>query len=247
MSKLSLKEKVMKGSLRFACVAVLITCLTNAAMADILGPPAGLSPGDEFRWLFVTSQGTPALADIPAFDAHVDGLAAAAGHTTTGLVGGPTFASLDWRAVISSATSGAIPRLSAPGVPVYTLDGILLGPDLVNLLTAGAPVDSLFTEALSPFSTTGSDVILTGTSIGGVPSLSPIPTPYSTAPLPQITFGVIDASTPSFPYFFFDAAAIGPIPTDRVFSISTPLTVVPLPGTFILGALGLTTASVLNR
>jgi hypothetical protein len=169
------------------CIYVLLalTFLVNSTLGDTLSPPAGLNPGDQFRWLFVTSTNTPDLEDISAFDSYVDTLAAAAGHTTTGITSTPTFSEIVWRAVISTAASGAIPRLSDSGVPVYTLDGDLLGSDLTSLLTVGNTITEVQNENLESIY----GYVITGITSGGGPSTRPVPIPFSNSPSTVVTWG----------------------------------------------------------
>lgn len=212
----------------FIYVVLALTFLANSTLGDTLSPPAGLNPGDQFRWLFVTSTDIPNLADIPAFDSHVNGLAAAAGHATTGITSTPTFSEIVWRSVISTAASGAIPRLSNPGVPVYTLDGDLLGSDLTSLLTAGNTITEVQNENLA---STIAVYVMTGITSGGGPSDRPVPIPFAVNLDTAVTVGVLSEST-GWPTTFYNVNAFiinwiyhrsDPF---RLYAISEPLTVI---------------------
>jgi hypothetical protein len=119
----------------------------GAARADVTAP-AGLTPGDHFRLVFVTGGTTPATStDISTYDALVSAEASGAGLSTYG--GSP----VTWQALGSTEGGvAAIDRLST-SVPIYRLDGTQVATDntdlwdgaiaaAINQTPAGATLDN---------------------------------------------------------------------------------------------------------
>jgi MYXO-CTERM domain-containing protein len=99
-------------------LALVLLGLGPHAWASIITPP-GLSPGDQFRLVFVTSQTHDATSsNIAVYDTFVAGLASAAALDTYN--GSP----VTWLALASTDTTAAISRLPADTIPIFRLDGI---------------------------------------------------------------------------------------------------------------------------
>jgi hypothetical protein len=80
-----------------------------------LTTPAGLAPGDTFRFVFVTDGTTTAVSsDISTYDAFVQ--AQAGGATYDG-------ATVTWQAIGSTASVNAIDHIGQTDTPVYLADG----------------------------------------------------------------------------------------------------------------------------
>lgn len=153
---------------RFAIVAAIL-CLGSAlgGRADagaVLQTPAGLNPGDQFRFVFVTGGIRDATStNIADYDSFVN--AQAGGATYGG-------ATVNWLAIGSTDSVDAIDHVGQTNTPVYLSDGTLVTPDTtlaglwsgalnhqINLDVAGNPVSSL------NFVWTGTNP--TGTGFGG--------------------------------------------------------------------------------
>jgi len=110
-----------------ACVLAVFATTTNAALIV----PAGLSAGDEYHVIFVTSTQRNGLStDIADYDAHVQAAADAAGIGSS--------ISLDWYAVGSTASIDAKDHLSplfsnTTNVPIYNQFGELISSSFDGL------------------------------------------------------------------------------------------------------------------
>lgn len=112
-----------------ACVVVLCSLVAPSEGAPILTPP-GLSPGEGYHLVFVTSAATNAnFGGIAGGDAFVQGVADAAGIGAS--------AGISWQAILSDSTTDAISRFN-PSDPIYNLNGDRVaanGPALWNAAT----------------------------------------------------------------------------------------------------------------
>jgi hypothetical protein len=112
---------------RLVVAALLLTVAGTAAADTIdLPTPAGLSPGDKFRFMFVTSSGTTATSgDITEYNTFVQNGAAGATY------GGST---VTWKAIGSTTTVAARDNVGGFGtfVPVYLPSGIRVANDLTT-------------------------------------------------------------------------------------------------------------------
>jgi hypothetical protein len=133
----------------------------------MLQTPAGLNPGDQFRFVFVTDGTRDATStNIADYDSFVT--AEAGGATYNGVV-------VNWLAIGSTDSVEAIDHVGQADAPVFLSDGTLVttsttsaglwfGPQVqllhaINLDLAGNPVDPLF------FVWTGTNPF--GTGFGG--------------------------------------------------------------------------------
>jgi hypothetical protein len=127
---------------------VLALGLVAGARADVITPP-GLSPGQQFRIVFVTFSRTDATsADLTGhYDPLVTGDAIAAGLGTYN--GSP----VTWEAIGSTSTVNAISRLPADGVPIFLPSGLEVAPSGAALWNTGItpllhPIDETATGSL---------------------------------------------------------------------------------------------------
>ena len=157
--------------------------LAGPAFAEIMIPPAGLKNGDQYRLFFMTSgerDGTSTkIEDYNAFvQSHVDS--------------SPELAALgmEWKAVASTPTvaardnTGTNPEVDGEGVPIYMLNGELLGRNYLGLwdheMSPRMNVDEFgnFTPFDDDASAVGVGVVVwTGTLPGGFSTTRGLGTP----------------------------------------------------------------------
>jgi len=142
----------MFASNRVRCLAygiaiIVFGSLSTAQAEPVLATPAGLAPGAQFRFLFLTS-GTQAATstDIGNYNTFVN--SQASGATYEGSV-------VSWKAVGSTATVNARDNVGGFGtnVPVYLTNGTLLAGDL----TTGTSNKGLWSGLLFTTPTIGID------------------------------------------------------------------------------------------
>lgn len=121
----------MFASNRVRCLAygiaiVVFGSLSPAHAEPVLATPAGLNPGDQFRFLFLTS-GTQAATSTDIGDYNTFVNSQALGATYQGSV-------VSWNAVGSTATVNARDNVGGFGtnVPVYLTNGTILAGDLTT-------------------------------------------------------------------------------------------------------------------
>ena len=121
----------MFASNRVRCLAygiaiVVFGSLSTAHAGTVLATPAGLNPGDQFRFLFLTS-GTQAATSTDIGDYNTFVNSQASGATYQGSV-------VSWNVVGSTATVNARDNVGGFGtnVPVYLTNGTLLAGDLTT-------------------------------------------------------------------------------------------------------------------
>jgi hypothetical protein len=105
-------------------VAMVLCSLAGISRAADLATPAGLNPGDQFRFLFITGNGSTATSsDLSTYDAFVT---TEAGNAT--YAGG----AITWRAVVSSSTVDARDHVnpSAIDTSVYLANGVKVADDM---------------------------------------------------------------------------------------------------------------------
>ncbi|RLA03523.1 MAG: hypothetical protein DRQ45_02715 [Gammaproteobacteria bacterium] len=130
----------MKKSRLLGAVCVFTLALLATAVQASLIVPSGLSTGDKYHVIFVSSTTRDATSvNIADYDAHVQAAADAAGIGAT----------INWRALGSTATVDAIDHLiplfsDTNTVPIYNQNGLLVAPSLVDMFdgsgTLSAPV-----------------------------------------------------------------------------------------------------------
>ena len=102
--------------------------LANLVEAEVIIPPQGLEPGDQYRLIFTTSERRDATSrNIDDYNDFVQSVADSS----------PELAALDseWRALASTVAVDAVDNgmltftRSDPGIPIYRVDGELFVPD----------------------------------------------------------------------------------------------------------------------
>ncbi len=121
-------------------VATGIAVLPTAAMADVVAP-IGLTPGADYRILFITLDG---IAGTSSHIATYDAFAASEAALSA------TMPSLTWQAVLSTVSVSAVDHVSCIGAcasaPIYSTAGVLLANNQADLFANGTfnlglPVD----------------------------------------------------------------------------------------------------------
>jgi PEP-CTERM motif len=107
---------------RFAIVATVLWLVSGlggrAEAGIILQTPAGLNPGDQFRFVFVTDGSRDATStNVADYDSFVN--AEAGGATYNGVV-------VNWLAIGSTDSVDAIDHVGQAAAPVYLSDGTLV-------------------------------------------------------------------------------------------------------------------------
>ena len=152
---------------RWLVLAVMLVIAARASSAApiALNTPAGLNPGDSFRFLFVTSGATAATSsDINTYNTFVQ--AQAGGATYNGVT-------VNWKAIGSTATVNARDNVGGFGttIGVYMPSGTPLADSMtsnINGLWSGtllaAPSEHLDGTTITEYPWTGSS--LAGTAPG---------------------------------------------------------------------------------
>ena len=118
-------------------VVTLIVGMANIVQASFVPPtPEGLNPGDQYRWVFVTSGAIDGQSsDIDYYNNVVDDL-------------GDTVVNSDWKAIVSIGTQGNVANvhakdntgtnLSDSNIPIFNFAGKLVSAtDSVNMWQDG--------------------------------------------------------------------------------------------------------------
>ena len=93
----------------------------GAQAGPVLATPAGLSPGQSFRFVFVTDRTTSALSsNIADYNNFVN--ADAGGAMSQGI-------HITWNAIGSTSSVAAIDNVGQTDTPVYRVDGALVARD----------------------------------------------------------------------------------------------------------------------
>jgi len=138
---------------RFATSAAVALVLVSFSLPNARGSvielatPAGLNPGDQFRFLFLTSGTQSSIStDINTYNTFVSGQAS--GATYQGSV-------VSWNAVASTATVNARDNVGGfnTNVPIYLTNGTLLAGNL----TTGTSARGLWSSSLFTTPTIGID------------------------------------------------------------------------------------------
>jgi len=129
-TKLSTGGSIMK--IRTLVLAGLFAA-TMASQGAVTIVPTGLSAGDQYRLVFITSTTTPATStDINTYNTFVNNRAIAVGLDT---IAGTEEGSTTWTAIGSTATVDAIDNTSTTGagVPIYLLNDTKIADDYADL------------------------------------------------------------------------------------------------------------------
>ena len=169
---------------RFAIVVVMV-CLASGLVGQaeagiVLQTPAGLNPGEQFRFVFVTDGIRDATStNIGEYDSFVNVDAGAA--TYNGVV-------VNWLAIGSTDSVDAIDHVGQATAPVYLSDGTLVTTDTTPTgLWSGALVHEINLDlagnVLPTFTFVWTGTNPTGTGFGG-PSGPPQPRKSAPPPTP---------------------------------------------------------------
>jgi hypothetical protein len=191
----------------------------RAGAGIVLTTPAGVSPGESFRFVFVTDDLTsPSSSNIADYNNFVT--SEAQGATYNGSV-------VSWVAIGSTSSTNAIDNVGQSNTPVYLVDGTLVTTSTTSSgLWSGSllnPID----EDISGASMKNL-AIYTGTTASGVASGDPL------GNFSNVTEG--DSGNTNAKWV--DAAAIPNFLSERMYGISQVLvaTSVPEPSTLIMAA-----------
>ena len=216
------------------CLVIGWTTISEAGIA--LTTPAGLNPGDQFQFVFLTHDSTNAInSDITYYNNFVN--SDAAGATYSGMT-------VTWLAIVSTATVNAISQTGDANIPVYTVDGMEVASS-----TTTAP-GGLWSGSLLNYirlSIDGSQNVApvwTGTNAQGTQDgpyyLGNTTTTSPNGPIATqgragntdsswITFGVVNEPT-RVPAYFYGISTVLTVPS----SVPEPSTILPM-------AMGMTT------
>jgi hypothetical protein len=114
--------------------------VTPAYTGPILPTPAGLPPGSQFRFAFITDGGTTSQsANIADYNAFVN--ADARGVTYNGSL-------VTWHALVSTSAVNVLSNVGEFGVPVYLAGGTLVAPtDNAAGLWSGGILNAIIEDA----------------------------------------------------------------------------------------------------
>ena len=174
--------------LRIGVLCCLCFCSAFGVRADLtIATPSGLSPGDQFRIVFLTAATTQATSgDINYYNTFVTNDAInQAGGIGNRVVYGSTV--LTWAAIASTNDMAAITNIGSFGVPVYLGSGTLIAQsDTASGLWSGSllsPINEFLTDpffydtavwtgTLPDGSDAGSFTLGSGSEFGSLPGLS---------------------------------------------------------------------------
>jgi hypothetical protein len=200
---------------------LLITAiLSSGAMArggQILTTPAGLTPGDTFRYVFLTPGSTqPFSGDIGVYNSFVQ--SQAGGATYNGSV-------VHWDVIGSTFAVSAIDNISQSKTPVYLADGTLVTTSVDSSGLWSGSILNPINEDLSG-SVHNSLAVYTGTLSTGHRSNDPLD-------FFDITIGNSGQSGKTW----VQGVAFPDIIPLRMYGVSQVLTVVPEPSSFLLAGI----------
>ena len=147
---------------RHTLIVACVLLVSIQSHADII-TPAGLSPGDQFRIVFVSDSRVPAVSsDIATYDALIQGDAVAAGLNTY------NGQAVNWMVLGSTAAVSAVSRVPlSSNVPIYRIDGVKVADNAADLWDGSidAPID-----LTASGSTPSNPNTWTGSEVNGTPS-----------------------------------------------------------------------------
>lgn len=202
------------------------------AKAQLIDPttfvPPGLSPGDQYRLVFLTSGVTPATdPNISFYNSLVEGDMSLANGANQGLV------DLNWRAIAATFNQGnaqtntSTSPVSDPSVPIYAINGVKVADSYLDFWdgSLNAPIN------VRPNGTQLTAQVWTGMTFNGNSFF-----PLGQAPGETTGFG--NSSTTDSTWAF--AGNLNNTNDFRLYGISDTITAVPEPLTMISSALALT-------
>jgi hypothetical protein len=161
MSKSTLLHVTLLTASRWAAVGLVILGFASLSYAGpILTVPPGLSPGDTYRLVFVTSERDLATStDISDYNAFVNASANAYGSLLASL--GLT----DWEVIGSTDAESAYDNIGGSfSDPIYNLDGQLVADGSAGLWGGGSLINPIDIDELGAYFST---YTFTGTEIDG--------------------------------------------------------------------------------
>jgi len=226
------KQSRSLASLIVAAAAIAVSSVTLPAAAEQiveLQTPAGLNPGDEFRFVFVTANArTAESSDIASYNTFVNDDAGGATYDGTTVL---------WKAIGSTATVNARDNVGGYGthVPVY----LVTGTRVANELTTEADGFGLWSGTLlNQISVSiegtdvGEDAVWTGSNVDGT---------ASTLHYLGANLGSVFGRTTRITEFWIAYQSDDITESHRVYALSETLTVsaVPEPSTSCMALAGL--------
>lgn len=219
----------MKWQLRsiLAAVAIVLSMSASSRATDIL-PPAGLNPGDTFRFIIVSSTTVAAYNSSSAsyYDSFI------ATDTTGYTYGGQ---SISWKALVSTSSVAAKDNIGGfnTSVPVYLVTGTKVANNM-GTTSNGLWSSSLLAAVSRDIAGTnvGSTNVVTGTKADGTSETSG-GVLGGVAPY----YGKSDLTNASWLHLSYSTAGFGS--PFRIYGVSNELTVaaVPEPSTWALCAI----------
>ena len=202
------------------------------ARADlIIATPAGLSPGDQFRIVFLTVGTTEATSsDIGHYNTFVnnDAISQAGGSGNNAVYGSTV---LTWTAIASTSAVSAISNIGSFGVPVYLASGTLVTPsDTVAGLWSGslqAPINEFLTNPVFFNTSVWTGTLPNGTGAGSFTLGS------------GSEFGSTPGSSNKVNAEWVETGAVPSNVRNNMYGISQVLTAVPEPSTYAMALAGI--------
>jgi hypothetical protein len=198
---------------QLALVAAILWLGVPARGSLDLQTPAGLNPGDQFRFVFVTSGSTqPFSGDINVYNNFIN--SQAGGATYNGSV-------VHWSVIGSTSSVNAIDNVGQTATPVYLADGTLVTTSTTSSgLWSGSilhPINEDLSGALHP-----GFGIYTGTLANGQRSNNPLN-----------SFSITLGNSSSTNALWVQGVAFPDIIPLRMYGISQVETVTPEPSSFV--------------
>jgi len=161
-------------TLGFVCLALI--CCVNITFGDI-EPPPGLSSGDTFHWVFITSTGRNALSsNIDDYNQFVQAAANASSLPVTGVQGIIHLGQANWCAIATTKTVDARDNIGDPSSPIFLLDGNLIASDEADLWDGSINHIINITELMTLYE--GHPWVWTGSNSQGVAGVVNYPLRY---------------------------------------------------------------------
>jgi len=213
-----------------SAATVLLLAATTESLAAPITVPTGLSPGDDYRLVFVTSITLNAVsANIADYNAFVSGVANAVPEL---FALGATWTAIGSTAAVDARDNTNTNPNTAVGVPLYLVNDTLLAIDNSDLWDGSIAVPlNIFEDGTTGFITG----VWTGTQSDGV-ALRALGTASPTNGSPNL----IDSR-------WIQNLLGNEVTPSHFFAISSTLTAVPEPGTAALLTLGLVGLAAVRR
>jgi hypothetical protein len=223
--------------------------MVGNAHASIVTLPTGLSPGDQYRLVFVTDGARTVLSsDIGDYNAFVTAEAVLSSELaalgTTWTVIGSSDAGVDAR-----DNTNTNPTTDGPGVPIYTLTDLIVASGYNDLWDGSIANPINITQTGTVLDDTTGDFIATGSLADGtVSGFGAFPQAYGFGDTFDGNVEIGWATKTDARWVYQDAAADN-FRNRRFYAMSDVLTVasVPEPATFALLGLGMAGFAAMRR